>query len=102
MYKLLALYDHPEDVEAFEQYYRDVHTPLVQNVPELQRLVVNRVKGDPMGGSPRYHMIAEMHFADAESFKRASQSQEFQATGADLANFAKGKVTLLVVEEEDS
>lgn len=98
MYKLLALYDHPEDVEAFEAHYRDVHAPLAEKVPGLERLVVNRVKGDPMGGEPRYYQISEMQFSDAETFKQASQSDEFKATGEDLANFAKGKVTLLIVE----
>jgi len=98
MYKLLALYDHPDDVEAFETHYREVHTPLVEKIPGVERLVVNRVKGDPMGGEPPYYQIAEMHFADADSFKQASQSPEFKATGEDLANFAKGKVTLLIVE----
>jgi len=102
MYKLLALYDHPDDPEAFERHYREVHAPLAQKVPELERLVVNRVKGDPMGGEPRYYLIAEMHFPDAESFERASQTPEFQATGEDLANFAKGKVTLLVVNGEEA
>lgn len=98
MYKLLALYDHPEDVEAFERHYREVHAPLAEAVPGLERLVINRVKGDPMGGEPRHYLIAEMHFPDAETFKQASQSAEFKATGEDLANFAKGKVTLLIVE----
>ncbi len=100
MYKLIVLYDHPEDVEAFERHYREVHAPLVRKVPGLERIVVNRVLADPMGGKPRYHLVAELHFADRAAFEAAARTPEFRATGADLANFAKGRATLLIAEEE--
>ena len=100
MYKLLALYAPPDDPAAFEAHYREVHVPLARAIPGLERLVLNRVQGTPMGGEAPYHLVAELHFPDKETFKAAAQSPEFQATGADLANFAKGRVTLLVVEEE--
>ena len=35
--KLVALYTQPEDVAAFDAHYRDVHAPLVEKVPGLQR-----------------------------------------------------------------
>jgi len=102
MFKLLAMYDQPDDPAAFDTYYEQVHGPLARKIPGLRKLVVNRARGNPMGGDPRYYLIAELHFADKDSFQQATQSEEFQATGADLANFAAGKVTLLVVEEVES
>ncbi len=101
MFKLIVLYDHPDDEEAFLKYYREVHTPLVRKVPGLERLVVNRVVGDPMGGRPRFFLVAEMHFKDRAAFEAAAATPEFRATGKDVANFAAGKVTLLLAEEEE-
>lgn len=100
MYKLIVLYDHPDDPEEFDRYYREVHAPLVKKVPGIERIVVNRVVGDPMGGRPRYYLVAELHFADRAAFEAAARTPEFRATGADLANFAKGGATLLIAEEE--
>ena len=42
MYKLIALYKKPADPAAFEKHYAEVHRPLVEKVPGLARLVVNR------------------------------------------------------------
>lgn len=100
MYKLLALYDQPEDPAAFEAYYEATHTPLAKKIPGLERLVVNRVMGTPAGDAAPFYKVAELHFADRDSFLAATRSPEFAATGADLANFAAGKVTLLVVEAD--
>ena len=44
-------------------------------------------------------MIAEMHFPDRTRFDEAMASAENRAAGKDLMSFAKGLVTLLVVED---
>lgn len=97
--KLIALYSRPEDETAFLDHYRQVHTPLVRKVPGLQRLVVNRVEGSPMGETDLF-LIAELHFADRAGFDAAMRSEENRACGKDLMNFAKGRVTILLAEEE--
>jgi uncharacterized protein (TIGR02118 family) len=99
MTKLLALYKKPDDEQAFLQHYEQVHLPLVRQVPGLAKAVVNRVVGSPMGGEAPYFLIAEMHYPDRETFDRAMASPENRAAGKDLMSFAKGLVTLLVVEE---
>ena len=98
MYKLIALYAQPDDVDAFQKHYTEVHTPLALAVPGLQELVVNKVVASPMGGEPQYFQIAEMRFADKAAFDKAMASAENRAAGKDLMNFAKGKVTLLIAE----
>lgn len=98
MIKLLALYKKPGDIAAFMKYYEETHIPLVEKIPGLAKTVVNRVTGSPMG-EPAYFLIAELHFPDKATFDAAVASPEFRATGADLANFAKGIVTLLFVED---
>jgi len=97
--KLIALYRKPDDIDAFMAHYRDVHLPLVAKTPHLQKTVINRVTGGPMG-EPPYFMMAEMHFPDADSFKAAMKSDENKAAGKDLMGFAGKLVTLMVVEEE--
>ncbi len=98
MMKLMAMYRRPDDVDAFMSYYTSTHMPLVEKIPGLQATVVNRVKGSATGGEPPYFLIAEMHFADAESFDAAMRSPENRATGKDLANFAEGLVDVLICE----
>jgi uncharacterized protein (TIGR02118 family) len=100
MYKLIALYGQPTDTVAFEQHYRDVHGPLVQKIPGLLRLVVNRGAVAPWGTAPAYYLIAEMHFPDEATFKVAMASPENAAAGKDLRKFAAGLVTLMVARED--
>jgi uncharacterized protein (TIGR02118 family) len=97
--KLIALYDKPDDPEAFWQHYLDVHAPLTRTLPGLQAVNLNRVTADAFGGEPRYVLIAEMVFPDRATFDAALRSSENRALGKDLMSFARGKVTVLVTEE---
>lgn len=100
MKKLIALYRKPADVEAFLAHYRDVHLPLVAKTPGLLRAEINHVTAAPMGGEPPYFLIAEMFFANQESFDAAMKSPENRAAGKDLMGFARDLVTLLVADVE--
>ncbi len=97
--KLIALYRKPEDEEAFLRHYREVHLPLVEQTPNLEKTIINHVSGSPFGETD-FFMIAEMHFGDKARFDEAMASPENRAAGKDLMSFAKGIVTLLIVEEE--
>jgi uncharacterized protein (TIGR02118 family) len=99
--KLIVIYDQPENAEAFFKHYEEVHTPLVKKTPGLQGLVLNRIVGDAFGGASPYVAIAEMDYPDRETFDAAMRSPENQAVAADLMNFAKDKVKVLVAEGED-
>lgn len=100
MIKLIALYKKPEDEEAFLKHYHEIHIPLVKKVPGLARTVINSVTASPMGGEPEYFLIAEMHYPDKTTFEAAMASPENRACGKDLMSFAKGKVTLLIADEQ--
>ena len=99
MYKLIALYDRPEDEVAFLSHYLDVHMPLVRQTPGLESARAWRVKANAMGGEAPYFLIAEMAYPDRAAFEQSMASAENRAAGKDLMTFAKGKVTLLVTEE---
>lgn len=101
MIKLIALYRRPDDLDAFLEHYREVHTPLTRQLPGLERLVVDRVTADAFGGEPEFVLMAEMHFPDAATFKTAMRSDENRRLGADLQSFAKGIATVLITESEE-
>jgi uncharacterized protein (TIGR02118 family) len=101
MVKLIAMYEKPENEAAFFEHYENVHAPLAQKVPGLQKLVMNRVYADAFGREPRYVLIAEMHFPDRTTFDAAMKSPENRALGQDLMSFAKGIVTVLFADAEE-
>ena len=101
MIKLLAIYRKPEDQAAFLDHYERVHVPLARKVPGLERLVLDRVVGDPFGREPDFFLVAEMHFPDRVTFDAAMASPENQALGRDLMSFAKGIVSVVVAESID-
>jgi len=85
MYKLVACWSapRPEDVEAFEKHYLEVHAPLAQRVPHLQRIVLTRTDGGLEGSPPAFHRVAEMMFASPQDLERSSHSAEWKALRAD-------------------
>jgi uncharacterized protein (TIGR02118 family) len=99
MHKLIALYQTPDDVAAFLAHYKDVHMPLVRKTPGLSSASASLVKANAMGGEAPYFMVAEMAYADKATFDAAMASPENRAAGKDLMTFARGKVTLLVLED---
>lgn len=96
--KIFAIYDRPDDPDAFFTHYEQVHAPLVKKTPGLQSFVLNRVTEEVFGGEPRYVLIAEMTYADRTAFEAAMKSPENQAVGQDLMSFAKGKVRIVVAD----
>ena len=95
--KLVALYRHPGDREAFERHYWEVHVPLARRMPGLRRVEISRVTGSPGGESP-YYLMAEMYFDDPASLAAALQSAEGRAAGKDLMLFAGELVSLHTAE----
>jgi uncharacterized protein (TIGR02118 family) len=100
MYKLIVLYRQPADPAAFDKHYAEVHRPLVERIPGLQKLVINRGMAAPWGGAPPYYMIAELHFPDEATFQRAMASPENVAAGKDVRKFASDIVTLMAARAE--
>ncbi len=98
MVKVIVLYTKPKDQETFMRHYEEVHAPLVRKLPGLERLVVNRVRGDSADGAPPYTTVAELHFPDREVFKAAMRSPENQAVIEDLQGFAQGLSTILITD----
>jgi len=59
MVKGTAFFGHPEDLDAFEEYYANTHVPLVEKIPNLQRFEAAKVVATPDGSEPtRWEMIS--------------------------------------------
>tara|TARA_Y100000294_G_C8270168_1_gene222486 strand:- start:111 stop:422 length:312 start_codon:yes stop_codon:yes gene_type:complete len=99
MYKLIATYKIPEDAEAFNKHYEEVHTPLVKKVPGVKEIRMNRVFAAPMG-KPTLHLVAEVVFSDKETFNNAMKSPENMACGKDVMGFAGSLVSVHFAQEE--
>lgn len=97
MVKLIALYRKPDDVEAFEKHYFEIHVPLVEKMPGLQRVEISRITGAPVGEAP-YYLMAEMYFDSTESLQVAMSSPEGRAAGKDVMSFAGNLVTMMFAD----
>ncbi len=97
MIKLVALFQRPDDVEAFDAHYEGTHAPLMRAVPGLERMEVTR-NLRAFRGEPDYYLIAEMYFNDLEAFDAAMASDENRAAGKDLMSFAREYVTMVYGE----
>ena len=90
MVRAIVLYDDAPDSGRYEQ-----HVALCQKVPG-GTFRHGRVFGAPMG-EPKYRYYAEWEFADMDSFKTASRSDEFMATGKDAVEMG-GRFSVMFAE----
>jgi len=79
--KLVVLYTQPDDKAAFDKEYVDVHGPLVEKLPGLQRFETGTFVAALDGGEQTYHRIAELYFADDAAMQAAFGS----SAGAETA-----------------
>ncbi|GCE08946.1 EthD family reductase [Dictyobacter aurantiacus] len=91
MVKFIVLWNTPEDPVAFERHYRDVHIPLVKQMPGLRRYTIGRVT--TLGGGEPYYLIAELEWDSMDALQKARQSPQGQATSQDAANLARSTGT---------
>jgi uncharacterized protein (TIGR02118 family) len=59
----------------------------VKKMPGLRKLEVCRFTGAP-GGEPKFYLMAEMYFDDANSMMTALGSPEGKAAAKDVMSFA--------------
>lgn len=87
MYKLYAVWTHPkpEDIEAFERHYEEVHAPLAAAIPGLQKLALTRTSDTLGEGTSPFHRIAELWFADRAACDAAAETPELEAAATDAA-----------------
>ena len=101
MPRLIVLYNQPEDTEAFDAHYRDVHTPIIERYPKLREFTTCRPQG--VGGRPSpYYLMAEMRFETDADLQEALRSEAGTESARDLRNFATAGATLFVADEPNA
>lgn len=98
MYKMVALYKVPQDKEAFDKHYSEVHTPLTLKIPGMKEFRVSKVFGSPTGKS-EFYLQAEMIWEDKEAFNSAIRTPECMASGKDAMQFAGELVSVHFMQE---
>ena len=88
MIKLIALYKQPKDKEAFDEHYFNVHGPITEKIPGLQRMEVTKIVGTPMGKESEFYILCEMYYENQEALQNGMRSAEGKASGKDLMGFA--------------
>ncbi|HEY9241488.1 MAG TPA: EthD family reductase [Streptosporangiaceae bacterium] len=81
--RFLAVYETPADPAAFDRHYREVHIPLLRQLPGLRRYTVSR-DVTALHGEP-YYLIAELDWDTMDGLRAAFASAEGRATAADAA-----------------
>lgn len=97
MVKLVALFSHPANVQAFNKHFDEVHLPLIQRVPGLARIELARVTGGPRGVSP-YHMIVELFWNSAADMQASIATAEMREVGRDARAFAGHLLSMHIAE----
>jgi uncharacterized protein (TIGR02118 family) len=81
--RLLVLWETPADTGQFDRHYRDVHVPLVHQLPRLRRYVTGRgaaaVRGAP------YYLVAEADWDTLDDLRAAFASPQGRATAEDTS-----------------
>lgn len=100
--KLVLIYPRPRDEAAFEQAYKDVHMPMVEEkLKGLNRFVAAKILGSPEGLTRTYR-ISEVHFSDMKALQACLESEG----GKQVIEHAKaistgGAPIVLLCEEEN-
>lgn len=102
MSRFAALYRLPEDpavLERFERDYSATHLPLVKKTPGLVRVEASKVK-KTVFGEPKLHLLAIMTFSDEESMRAGLASEEWAASGRNLAEIGGLDLAIMVLLDE--
>ena len=98
--RFLALYETPADPGAFDRHYRQIHIPLLRQLPGLRQYTVSRDVA-VLHGAPCY-LIAELEWDTMDELRGAFASPEGRATAGDAARlqeFAPVRRMIFTAEE---
>jgi uncharacterized protein (TIGR02118 family) len=100
--KLVILWSQPDDVEGFEDHYRDVHMPIVERYPAVLRLEATRLVDAPFGGEVPAYLVLTVECATEDDLHTLIKSEPFMESGADAREIGKrfgARVTILRGED---
>ena len=102
MVRFLAAYEKPDDPEAFDRHYREVHIPLAKKLPGLRGYTISR-DPTPTRDGDAYYLIAELDWDNMTDLERAFRTAEGRACADDVARLAPpDKVRTVIYELDDA
>ena len=101
MIRVLALHNTPVELSSYDDYYVNVHMPLVRRIPGVRNIRYGRVIRAADGGPAPYFLISDVYFDDEATLEVALESPEMAEAFADVPNFATGGATIMICEAED-
>ncbi len=101
MIRVLALHNTPIELSSYDDYYVNIHMPLVRRIPGVRNIRFGRVIRAAGGGPAPYFLISDVYFADEAALQVALESPEMADAMADVPNFATGGATIMICEAED-
>jgi uncharacterized protein (TIGR02118 family) len=99
--KLVVLYTHPDDRDAFDRHFFSVHMQLVNSIPGLQRAETGRFVAVGDAGEETYYRVAELYFADQAALDAAYGSDQGKATAANYQQIAPSGSRMFIEAIDD-
>lgn len=97
---IVVLFGQPDDVAAFEEYYRTSHWPLALTMPRMQEITGGLILGTPEKTESEYHRMVILRYASQADLTMSIASPKGREVLADVENFATGGVTVLITSLE--
>ncbi len=82
MARMVAVYKQPQNPEAFNRHYYDVHVPLAMKIPGLQKYEVSKGPVLSTTGHSAY-LVAIIYFENMAALKAGFASPEGKACAED-------------------
>ena len=89
-------------IEAFQQYWREVHGPLGAAIPVVRRYVQSHTRRTiyDRGRTPIYDGVASTWFDDTQAMRVSATTPEYARVRADEPNFiAPGQLPFIITRE---
>lgn len=99
MYRVVVNYHHPEDPQAFLEYYRSTHAPLAKNLAGLSAYTWG-VAETLDGSQPPFFVSAVLDWPSKDAALADLGSEQGQAASADMANFAQAGASMYALDLE--
>jgi uncharacterized protein (TIGR02118 family) len=91
MARMIAVFNTPEDVAAFERHYFDIHVPLAKQLPGLRKYEVSRGPIALLNSAADAHFVATLHFDTLADIRAAFATPQGQACAADRKLMARNE-----------
>lgn len=83
MARMLVIYKTPEDKNAFDKHYFEVHIPMAKKLPGLRKYDISKSPIISITGDVETYLIGTLHFDSLDDIKEAFASPQGKACAAD-------------------